>query len=101
MKTKIHKILWEARWNKTKKDIYIEVTDTDCMVTAVSNPIAKWALEDYWDTVCKWFQKQGAQITLGEEIPERNVADEFPRHEKNPRRLPDAEWMSRLIYTKS
>lgn len=98
MKTKIHKILWQARWNKTKSDIHIEITDVDCMVEKVNHPCARWAVGEYWHIVCKWFQKKGAQIILGEE---RQIADEFPRCEKNPRRLPDVEWMSRLIYTKS
>ena len=97
MKTKIHKILWQARWNKTKSDIHIEITDVDCMVTKVNHPFAKWAVGEYWYLVCKWFQKKGAQITLGEE---RQVADEFPRHERNPRRLNDGDWMGRIRYTK-
>lgn len=98
MKTKIHKILWQARWNKTKSDIHIEITDVDCMVTAVNHPCAIWAVGEYWYVVCSWFQKHAATITLGEE---RQIADEFPRHEKNPRRLSDSEWMNRIVDTKS
>lgn len=98
MKTKIHKILWQARWNRTKSDIHIEITDVDCMVKKVNHPCARWAVGEYWYIVCKWFQKKGAQITLGEE---RLIADEFPRCEKNPRRLSEQERFERLIYIKS
>lgn len=103
MKKAIHKIKWEARWNKTKSDIFIEVTDIDCIVKEVTHPIAKWAIGEYWYVVCRWFQDKCATVILGEpeEITERVIADEFPRHEKNPRRLNELEKIERLIYVKS
>lgn len=73
MTKKIHKIEWKSRWNKTKSDIHIEVTDVDCMVTKVNHPCAKWAVGEYWHIVCKWFQKKGATVTLGEEINQTDV----------------------------
>lgn len=99
MKTKIHKITWEARWNKSKSDILIEITDTDCMVTAVNNPCARWAIGEYWYIVCKWFQKKGATVILGEEIENKLIPikneDQYHFDAKNPKRLPDEEWLDR------
>lgn len=97
MKTKIHKVIWGARFNKYRTDVTIEVTDVDCVVKEVTHQCANWAIGKYWHIVSKWFQNKGAQIILGEE---RQIADEFPRCERNPGRLNDEERLGRIIYTK-
>lgn len=98
MKTKIHKIIWSARYNRYKTDITLEVTDVDCIVKKATHHCANWAIGKYWHILSKWFQNQGATIILGEE---RIIADEFPRLEINPRRLSDREWLQRIRETKS
>lgn len=65
---KIHTIKWAKRWNKTGEDLVIKVVDEDCIVTGVNHKIAKWGIGEYWYVVCRWFEKHGAVVTLGEEI---------------------------------
>lgn len=96
MKTVIHKVNWKAQFNKTKTDLSFAIEENDCFVKKVSHPIAKWMIGEAWCRCYSWLVKHYAQIKS-----EERSYDEFPRHEKNPRRLNEQERIERLIYVKS
>lgn len=96
MKTTIHKIIWKARFNRTKKDISFELTEVDCFIKKVSHPIAKWMLDEPWVRCYGWLKRKYADIIS----EERLISDEFAREEINPRRLSEREWLERICFTK-
>lgn len=96
MKKIIHKVTWKARFSKTKTDITFEVIEEDCYVKQVSHPVGGWMINEPWCRCYSWLIKKCADIIS----QEMRIVDEFPRPEKNPRRLSQAEWLHRIRYTK-
>lgn len=66
MIVKIHKIHWPKERSNMGRDINFEIVDTDCFVTKVTHPCARWAKGEAWYRVCSWLTSKGAQVTLDE-----------------------------------
>lgn len=62
----VHSIYWSSRFTRQRQDINFQILVVDAAVEKVSNKLAKWAIGEWWHVACKWFEKKGATVTLGE-----------------------------------